>query len=674
METASEPLQTALRYHRAGQLRQAEQLYRQILALNPRDAAALHLLGLVAHQAGRHEAAIELISRATSIDGAQPDYHCNLGEAFRVSGRIAEARACYERALELDPALGPAHYNLGLLLHKTGDWTEAQRHYEQSTRLQPNHAETHYNLGNLLRAQARLPEAIVAFQAALRCRPDYVDALNNLGAALTDLKRFEEAAEYLRRSLALEKDSAETCFNLGNACQGQGKLVEAMACFREALRLRPDFAPSYSGLGSVMRQQGRIEDAIACFEHARRLKEDSSVARMHLAAIYRDRGLLDEAETCYQEVLECQGVDARMASHDALGIQRGRANALSGLGMLELIRGGLPKATDFFQQALQIAPAHTEARLGLGMARLGQGEWLAGWPDYEDYLQLKFGSRRKFEQPRWDGSPLEGRTILVHADFGFGDVLHFIRYCPLVQKRGGRVLHEVHAKLMPLLDQSGFGDLIALGSPLPEFDVQISLLSLPVVFQTTPDTIPADIPYLAADPRRVEHFAARLADWGGLKIGIHWQGNSAYSVDRYRSVPLECFAPLAGIQGVNLISLQKGAGSEQIGQVADRFIVHRLDGLDEGGGAFLDTAAVIKNLDLVITCDSAVGHLAGALAVKVWVALPTGSDWRWLRDRPDTPWYPTMRLFRQSQFGQWSDIFDRMTAELRKIASRSLAR
>jgi tetratricopeptide (TPR) repeat protein len=674
METASEPLQIAIKHHQAGRLRQAEQLYRQILASNPRDAAALHLLGVVAHQEGRDAAAIELISEAIRIDGTQPDYHCNLGGAYRHAGRIGEAQVCYERALDLDPALGAAHYNLGLLLQRTGDWSEARRHYEQSARLQPNHAETHNNLGNLLRAQASLPAAVAAYQTALRCRPDYVEALNSLGVALTELTRFNEAADYLRQSLVLKKDSAETCFHLGNAYLGEGKWADAVACFREALRLRPEFAPIYCGLGSAMRQQGHIQDAIGCFEHALRLDPEFNAARINLAALYRDQGLLDQAETSYKNVLRRQGDDSRQAPRAALPGQRDHASALSGLGMLELTRGGLSEATDYFQRALRIAPGHTDARLGLGMARLGQGEWLAGWPDYEDYLQFRFGSQQRMDRPRWDGSPLDGRTVLVHAFHGFGDVIHFIRYCPLIQQRGGRVLLEVHDKLMPLLDQSGFRDLIAFGGPLADFDEQISLLSLPAIFQTTLDTIPAEIPYLAADASRIECFAGRLAEWSGFKIGIHWQGNSAYSLDRYRSLPLEWFAALAEIPGVSLISLQQGAGSEQVAQVAPQFTVHRLDGLDECGGAFLDTAAVMKNLDLVITCDSAVGHLAGALGVPVWVALSTGSDWRWVRDRPSTPWYPTMRLFRQSRFNEWSDVFERMADELRQIASRSSAR
>jgi tetratricopeptide (TPR) repeat protein len=674
METASEPLQVAIEHHQAGRLRQAEQLYRQILASNPRDAAALHLLGVVAHQAGRDEAAIELISEAIRIDGTQPDYHCNLGGAFRHAGRVAEAQACYERALELDPALGAAHYNLGLLLQGTGDWSKVQRHFEQSALLQPNHAETHNNLGNVLRAQNNLPDAVAAYQKALRCRPDYAEALNNLGVALTDLRRFNEAAVCLRQSLGLKKDSAETFFHLGNAYLGEGKWADAHACFREALRLRPEFAPIYCGLGSAMRQQGHLRDAIGCFEHALRLDPNFNAARINLAALYRDQGLLDQAETSYKDVLRRLGDDSRQAARAALPIQRDHASALSGLGMLELTRGGLSEATAYFQRALRIAPEHTDARLGLGMARLGQGNWLEGWPDYEDYLQLRSGSQCPIDRPLWDGSPLEGRTILVHAFYGFGDVIHFIRYCPLIQKRGGRVLLEVHDKLMPLLDQSGFRELIAFGSPRADFDVQISLLSLPAVFQTTLDTIPAEIPYLAADANRVDRFAGRLAEWSGFKIGIHWQGNSAYSLDRYRSLPLEWFAPLAEIPGVSLISLQQGSGGDQVAQVSPQFTVHRLDGLDEGGGAFMDTAAVMKNLDLVITCDSAVGHLAGALGVPVWVALSTGSDWRWVRDRPTTPWYPTMRLFRQSRFNDWADVFERMAGELRRIASRSAAR
>ncbi|HEV3137642.1 MAG TPA: tetratricopeptide repeat protein [Pirellulales bacterium] len=655
----------------AGRIAEARACYERSLQLNPALGPAHYNLGLLLQKAGEWTLAGSHFEQSARLQPNHAETHNTLGNLLRAQANLPEALAAYQKALVCRPNYPEALNNLGVALIQLKRFEEGAMCLRRSLALEKDSADVYFHLSKACQEQGELVEAIACLQQALRLRPEFVLAHNNLGNIFQKKGELDDAIVEYRRAIQFAPQFAGAHYNLGTALVDQDRLEEAICAFREALRLNPEFTEAYCGLGSTMRRQGQVDDAIACFEHALRLDPDSSMARVNMGWAYRDHGLLDKAETCYHDALQRQGEHDHQVRHEAVSIQSDRAHALCGLGMLDLMRGELAKAADYFQRVLQFAPSQTDARMGLEMAQLGQGGWLAGWPDHADYLQRRSSSQRQFHQPRWDGSPLEGRTILVHAFHGFGDVIHFIRYSPLIHKRGGRVLHEVHEKLIPLLDQSGFGNLISFGSALPEFDVQVSLLSLPGIFQTTLDTVPADIPYLVVDARRTESWAARLADWSGFKIGIHWQGNTAYSLDRCRSLPLERFAPLAKIPGVHLISLQKGTGSEQIAQVADSFIVHGLDGFDDCGGAFLDTLAVMKNLNLVITCDSAMGHLAGALGVPVWVALSTRSDWRWLRDRQDTPWYPTMRLFRQSRLGQWGEVFDRMAGELRRIAGRS---
>ena len=322
-----------------------------------------------------------------------------------------------------------------------------------------------------------------------------------------------------------------------------------------------------------------------------------------------------------------------------------------------------------YQQAVRLKPDYAEAHWNQALARLQMGQFEQGWPGYEWRWKCKeFGTLPPFRAPLWDGSPLDGRTILVHAEQGLGDTLQFIRYIPLVQKHGGRVIMMCQPPLCALLAHCpGIERLMPHGDAPPEIDLHVPLLSLPRLLGTTLENVPADGPYLDAEPDLVEAWRHRLGAYPGLKIGIAWQGNPKFRLDRVRSLPLAQFAPLASVPGVHLLSLQKGLGREQLAAPERRFPVTDLGGqLDETTGAFMDTAAVMKNLDLVITSDTSIAHLAGALGVPVWVALNVVPDWRWLLDRDDSPWYPTMRLFRQTRLGHWEDVFHCMAEALRE--------
>jgi Tfp pilus assembly protein PilF len=435
--------------------------------------------------------------------------------------------------------------------------------------------------------------------------------------------------------------------HLGKALRDQRRLAEAEACFREAARLRPDLAEAHYNLGVALLNQKRPAEAEASCREAARLLPQLAATHNTLGVALLDQHRLPEATACFERAVQ---------------LQPGNVEARNNLGNAFWHLGRFEEALASYAVALQAQPDFAEVHRNVALIRLLRGDFDRGWPEFEWRWRMPGVRPRTFSQPPWDGSPLQGRTILLYAEQGLGDTLQFIRYAQLARAQGARVVAECQRALLRLLARCpGIDQLVAPGDPLPPHDVRAPLLSLPYLFRTTLATIPAPVPYLEADPVLVEQWGRELAALPGFKIGINWQGNPHYPHDRQRSLPLQAFAPLAALPGVQLVSLQKGHGSEQLAAVAGAWPITDLGTrLDEAAGAFTDTAAVMKNLDLVVTSDTAIPHLAGTLGVPVWVALAKVPDWRFLLEREDSPWYPSMRLFRQQQAGDWGPIFRRI--------------
>ena len=621
MSAPSDPLQEALRLHQSGQLKRAEEIYRQILGSNPDDPDALHLLGVTELQAGQHQLAVDHICRAIGVKATQADYHHHLGQAYQALGRSVNARASFVQALKLNPALAASHYHLGLVEHNASDWAAAAQHYERALRLRPEMVEAHVNLGDVLRAQGKLDEAATEYRAAVRLRPECVEALHNLGAALVELERFQEAADCLQELVSRQPELAEGHYNLGRAWKGLGRSSEAQSQFQEALQVRPDFAIAHYAIANMLHEQGDLQAASEAYCRALVLDPNDP-----------------DTLTNYGKVLQKQGKHA--------------------------------EALDNYNRAIELKPDLAVAHFSRAMILLRDANFAVGWKDYEWRVKLPNFPLEVREESLWDGSNLRGQTLLVHAEQGLGDTLQFIRFVPLLKALAPDVIVRVQTPLVPLLRESGFcvfGD----DDPLPNFDWQVPLLSLPRILGTNLSNIPDRVPYLLADQPSAARWHERLKNFDGFKVGIAWQGNPKHVADRQRSIPLASFAPLAQVPNVRLVSLQKDTGPDQIAKCAEVVPVETLDGLDEQGGAFMDTAAVMTNLDLVVTSDTAVAHLAGALGLSVWVALSAAADWRWLADRDDSPWYPTMRLFRQSTPGDWSVVFERIAAEVAGVIGQT---
>jgi tetratricopeptide (TPR) repeat protein len=538
-----------------------------------------------------------------------------MAKRYQQAGALTLAEQAYRQAVQAAPDRFEAWFLLAGSCQAQGRFADAIVAFRRAAQLHPTSAETQYLLGNLLAIQGQFPAATVCYREVVRLQPAHFEALNNLGVVLAEQRQIGEALECYHRALALKPEYAEAHYNLGNAHKGQGSLDAAIACYRKAIRLRPAFAEAHVNLGIALASLGKPAEAVISYQEAVRL-------RPNYAEAYNNLGL-----------------------------------ALAHLGQHE-------QALMRYQRALELRPDFPDAHYNRSLTWLSLGDYARGWPEYEWRWRLAELPPRPFSQPLWDGTPLPGRTILLHNEQGMGDTIQFIRFAPLVKQRGLHVVAEVQAPLVPLLASArGVDVLLPRGASLPAFDVHCPLMSLVRIFAASPDAVPADVPYLSADPARVQRWREELSTLKGFKIGIAWQGSPSFRWDRLRSLPLTHLAPLARLPGVRLVSLQKEAGAEQLTQWQERWQV-----LDLGSrfASWADTAAALVQLDLVVSVDTAIAHLAGALGLPVWVPLWLAPEWRWLLHRPDSPWYPTMRLFRQTQLGDWDEVFARMAAELRQ--------
>ncbi|HEX4144621.1 MAG TPA: tetratricopeptide repeat protein [Pirellulales bacterium] len=594
--------------------------------------------------------------RSTTTNPSELDALVTLAQREQNAGRLAEAAAAYREILALRPDIAEANANLGVVLANQGSLEEAASQLERAVELQPQLIQAHNILGEILGAQGKLDQAAMRFRQVLALDPDIAETHYNLGGVLVRQGKLDEAATHFERAAALRPELAEAHNNLGIVRGSQGQLDQAVASFVQALTLRPDYAEAHNNLGNLLVRQGKFQEAAAHFERAATLRPDLAEARNNLGNVLRQQGKLDEAAARYQQ---------------AIALAPSYAEAHYNLGFTLREQGKLDEAAASYRQALTLRPDYADAQLGLAACYLAEGDYERGWPMYEGRLAVA-GFVPQCNLPRWTGQPLAGHSILLVAEQGLGDTLQFVRYSRRLKERGAQVVLACQQALGQLLaSQPDCDELFILGSAaeMPRCDFYLPLLSAPCAFGTTTDTIPCDGPYIAADPALIESWQQELAAVEGFKIGIVWQGARDYPSDRQRSIPLADFGPLARVPGVRLISLQKGFGSEQVAGV-DFPVLDLGERLDETAGPFMDTAAVIRGVDLVVTPDTAIAHLAGALGAPVWLALQFSPTWRWLRGRDDSPWYPTARLFRQTRLGQWADVFQRVAAAVEAHLAR----
>jgi len=605
-------LKRASAHHGRGELDAAEDLYRQVLGAQPGNFDALHLCGVLMQQRGRSREALALIEAALAANARVAAAHCNRGLVLAALGRHEQALASYERALAL----------------------------------KPDYAEAFYNRGNALAVLKRFDEALASFAEAIALRPDYPLALLNRAQVLQQLGRTREALASFDLALALAPGSADAYNLRGNAHYTLKSFAAALADYDRAAALKPDAAPLHNNRGNALRELSRHEEALAAFGRAIALKPDYAEAHNNRGNALLGLNLVAEALADYDRALALKPDFA-----DAL-VNRG--NALHYLG-----RGR--EAIASFDAAIALSPQLAEAHWNKALTLLALGDFARGFAEYEwRWRRDSELKSRSFAQPQWQGEDIAGKTVLLHAEQGFGDTIQMIRYLPLVAARGARVVLEIPDDLRPLIGGTGVAATVRRGDALPPFDLHCPLMSLPLAFGTTLDTIPASVPYLSAPAERIAAWRARLADLTPPRVGLVWSGKPTHKNDHNRSIALTQLAPLLQTAGVTFVSLQTEYRDADRTALATAPLVR----LDDALADFADTAAAIAALDLVIAVDTAVAHLAGAMGIPLWLLLPAIGDWRWLEGRTNSPWYPSARLFRQPQIGDWPGALANVAREL----------
>jgi len=662
MPSLAEALRHARALYQAGERHGAEQLCTSILQVHPQQLDAIRLLGIISAQTERAPQALELLGRLVAARPDDPVAHNNYANVLLLLERFDEALQSYERAVQLKPDYAEAYNNRGNALQKLVRFEEALRSYERAVQLKPDYAEAYSNHGNVLQELRRFEEALWSYERALQLKPDYAEAHGNLGNALQELRRFEEALRSCERALQLKPDYGEAHMNRGNALRGLRRFEEALQSCERALQLKPDYAEAHINRGNALRGLRRFEEALQSYERALQLKPEYAEAHSNCGVALQELGRFEEALQSY----EC-----------ALQLKPDLAEAYSARGVWHYECHEPESAVVDLNRAINIRPDLAAAYTNRAYAALLMGDFANGWVDHEWRWKVMphLSDPRYPDRTRWHGDEsLTGKTILLHSEQGLGDTLQFSRYAKQVADLGANVILEAPGQLAALLVHlEGLSELVVRGKPLPAFDFHCPLMSLPLAFGTSISTIPAQVPYLVSDSVKTRFWREKLGPWTRPRVGLVWSGGfrpdwpEVWSLNNRRNVPLAKLAALRNAE-ITFYSLQKGqpAESELTELKARGWQGPELVDFTESLHDFSDTAALIENLDLVISVDTSTAHLAGALAKPVWIMNRFDNCWRWLMNRTDSPWYPTARLYRQQRAGDWDEVIERIRIDLFK--------
>ncbi|MFZ6718665.1 tetratricopeptide repeat protein [Undibacterium sp. Ji49W] len=544
------------------------------------------------------------------------------GDDHLARGDMASAATCYRKALVIDPDFAKAHSNLGFVLMQQGRADEAERSLKQALALDPKNADTCFMLGNLaILSRSDLESGCQYFQKAVELMPDFDVAYLDWRRYMSLQGKLEQVKQFLITGIASDPARADFQNYLGNIYQDEQQFEQAIACFQQALAIRPDDADVLENLGFVLFKQNQVSQANAAYDKALALRRQAALA------------VPDDLDLHYK------------------------------LATLLLVLNRHQEAIASFNQILALNPGYVEARLGRGLTSLLIGEFETGWKDTKDLASYAAVGYPEFRQPLWlNDRDINGKSILLFADQGLGDTIQFVRYAEQIKKLGAKVYVRAHTSLKSLLGTLAYVDgVFGEEDILPLFDYCCPLSNVALAFNTSMETIPAGVPYLQAAKDRVAYWENQLSSFQAPRIGIVWSGNPLFRNDKNRSVHLQRLAALLMDGSRHFFLLQK-----EVRALDAPFMASLKNVTDLGSqlNDFAETAAVIANLDLVITVDTSVAHLAGALGKPVWILLPFAPDFRWLLGRKDSPWYPTARLFRQPTIANWDTVLDEIRHEL----------
>jgi tetratricopeptide (TPR) repeat protein len=637
-----------------------EQAIRALEAGGPAVAAhplARNLLGNIYLQQDRPREALRAFDAAAKAAPRFPEAHCNRGVVLERLGRHEEALAAYERALAIRSAYPLAQFNRANLLQLRGESDAAIAGYDAAIAGQPNFPESYHARGRAFLATGRPLDALANFDRAIAQRPAYREALLGKAQALLALHRGSETLMIAEVLLAKNPSDGDALSLKATALGSLRRFAEELAALATIIELEPGNVAARARKSGALRQLKRIEEALAAADEALGLSAASHEAHLARALALGELGRFEEG---LEELQRAEELGAPSSY-----ILTSRAVAYSRLGRLD-------EAGALFKELADDIVDDPAMRYNYGLYLLERGDFERGWEEHEQRLRKHDFEQRTLTEiaPQWNGDDLDGKKLLIFQEQGLGDAIQFSRYVKRLGSPGAQLSLLVQPALVQLFKASfpavDVTDTLGLRGG---FNWQVSLMSLPYVLRAQIATIPGEVPYLRAEPERIEKWRSRTAG-KEFKVGLCWQGNRKLPRDRFRSIPLALFAPLSSVRGVRLISLQSIYGVDQLAELPAGMSVEAL-GVERGGDkdGFADAAAIMANLDLVISVDSAIAHLAGALAVPVWVAIRAESEWRWMQESRNSPWYPTMRLFRQSRLGEWSGVISEMARELEQLAA-----
>ncbi|MDD5328827.1 MAG: tetratricopeptide repeat protein [Sulfuricella sp.] len=641
-----------------GNLDEAVINYSNAIRLKPDFEMAYDDMSRALFESGRVEEAKSLLVTAIGFSPGNADFHYHLGKLFVSDGDINRAIDCFAKTLTIQPEFAEAHHDMGLALQTDKKLDLAVESYRRALSLKPDYAEAYGNLGFALQRKGQLDEALENYQKALAIKPNFAAVHNNLASVLQAQNRLEQAVEHLRQALAINPAYVEAHSNLAVALRMQGNLEGAIQSCEKALSINPNCAQAYSRLADVFQAQGKLDVAVENYRRALALEPDFAETHYNLGNALKAQGNLDAAIDRYQQ---------------AILLNPDFADAHHNLALVYTEKGMLQESIRCFQDAISVSPDFVNAHLNMSLSQLLMGSLEQGWAEYEwrwqsDHMQaIKYN----YKQPLWLGKEsLRGKTILLHHEQGFGDTIQFCRYAKLVAGLEATVLLLVPKPLKSLMTElEGASQVLAEGETLPKFDYHCPLMSLPLAFSTGLNTIPVEDSYLRYGPDHASKWAEKLGNKTQPRVGLVWSGSQTHKNDHNRSIPLnEVTAFLS--DGVQFVSLQKEV------RPLDQRVLEDTKNIAYFGRelhSFADTAGLIANMDLVISVDTSVAHLAAALGKTVWLLLPFNPDWRWMLGRTDSPWYPSMKLFRQKEIGDWNSVLSMAAQDLKQHDFRSVA-
>jgi tetratricopeptide (TPR) repeat protein len=650
--------------HQTGDLDEAEKMYVNILSLNSKHFDSLHLLGVIHYQKKNYNKAIQLLDLAIQLNPYISLVSFNRGLILHALNRFNEALESYDLAIKINPNYADAFFNRGNILQELKRFDEALESYDFAIKINPNYASAFFNRGNIFKDFNRLNEALDSYNFAIKINPNYASAFLNRGNILQEFKRFDEALESYDLAIKINPNYADAFFNRGNIFKEFNRFNEALESYDLAIKINPNYADAFFNRGIILQELKRFDEALESYDLAIKINPN------YVDAFVNRGNTLQELKRFY-EALESNDL--------AIKINPNFAELFYNRGIILQELKRFDEAFDSYDFAIKINPDYADAYWNKSLSLLLLGKVELGWQLFEwrwkrEPLLLH---SRCFSQPLWLGQEeLHGKTMLLHAEQGLGDTIQFCRYAKLVKARGAHVILEVPQALVGLLSQlEGVDELIPTGSTLPDFDYHCPLMSLPLAFKTELNSIPSSTKYISADLNKSKEWRHKLGPTEKLKVGVVWNGGfranqpKVWSVNERRNIQLSIFSSYLKDVDVDFYSLQKGdpAESEIKGRELDFWPNGNFYNFMGEVNDFTDTAALIDNLDLVIAVDTSTAHLAAAMGKPTWILNRFDSCWRWLLDRNDSPWYESVKLYRQDESRDWAAVMTQVVQDLKSM-------